>query len=296
LVRFLVVTVPLAPPTRLRAVLLAALALTVVCAAAFVPAAWARATPAAEARNASAAGAAAAAAAARVGSTAGAGEAPAAGVPAPVRRPSRAGGATVAKILLRTPLRTRAGGGRVVWTARPQTPYNGLPQRLMVLRERLVDGRRWLQVRLPTRPNDATGWLLRDAVALESTRWWIDVSVGARSVVVRRDGAVVKRMRAVVGAPATPTPRGLFAIYEKVRQPDPRAFLGTWALHLSAHSNVLDDYGGGDGRAALHGRSGASLADPLGSARSHGCVRLDNRAVDWLAARIPAGTPVRIGR
>lgn len=283
MIHFLVVPRTISPPTRLLAV---AVAFALSCGL-----------------LAPVAGAAEGGAAARAGVVAGPAE-PADGTERgggqtaeePARPPSRAAGATVVKILVRTRLRARPDGGRVVWTARPQTPYNGLPQRLMALRERVVDGRRWVQVRLPARPNDATGWLLRDAVAFERTRWWIDVSVGARTVVVRRDGEVVRRMRAVVGAPATPTPRGLFAIYEKVRQPDPRAFLGTWALHLTAHSDVLDDYGGGDGRAALHGRSGASLADPLGTARSHGCVRLDNRAVDWLAARVPAGTPVRIGR
>jgi lipoprotein-anchoring transpeptidase ErfK/SrfK len=39
---------------------------------------------------------------------------------------------------------------------------------------------------------------------------------------------------------------------------------------------VLDDYGGGPGRVAIHGRAGASLLDPLGTARSHGCIRIDN--------------------
>lgn len=285
-------TGPLAPPTRFPAALVAALLLLALGGWLAAPVARG-----AEGSGAGRTGATASASAAGVPGRAGDDFAPGGEVAEqPVRAPSRADGTTVAKILVPTRLRSRPGGGRVVWTARPQTPYNGLPQRLMALRERTVGGRRWVQVRLPERPNDATGWLLRDAVALEETRWWIDVFVGARTVVVRREGAVVKRFRAVVGAPATPTPRGLFAIYEKVRQPDPRAFLGTWALHLTAHSDVLDDYGGGDGRAALHGRSGASLADPLGTARSHGCVRLDNRAVDWLAARIPAGTPMRIGR
>jgi lipoprotein-anchoring transpeptidase ErfK/SrfK len=61
-------------------------------------------------------------------------------------------------------------------------------------------------------------------------------------------------------------------------------------------SNVLENYGGGPGRVGIHGRAGASLLDPLGSARSHGCIRIDNHHVAWLAAHIPAGTPVRIRR
>jgi lipoprotein-anchoring transpeptidase ErfK/SrfK len=97
----------------------------------------------------------------------------------------------------------------------------------------------------------------------------------------------------VVGKPSTPTPRGLFAVYERVRQ-SPGSELGPWVLQLTAHSNTLMNYGGGPGRVAMHGRSGPLLADPLGSARSHGCVRMQNRIVSWLAARARPGTPVEI--
>jgi hypothetical protein len=102
--------------------------------------------------------------------------------------------------------------------------------------------------------------------------------------------------RAVVGAPATPTPRGLAAIYERNRQPDAAGFLGPWALPLTILSNVLENYGGGPGRVGIHGRAGASLLDSLGSARSHGCIRINNRHVSWLASHVPAGTPVLIRR
>ena len=37
-----------------------------------------------------------------------------------------------------------------------------------------------------------------------------------------------------------------------------------------------------------------SLLDPLGSSRSHGCVRVDDSNVRWLARVLPLGTPVRI--
>jgi lipoprotein-anchoring transpeptidase ErfK/SrfK len=104
----------------------------------------------------------------------------------------------------------------------------------------------------------------------------------------------VRRFPAVVGAPGTPTPRGLAAIYERNRQPDPGGFLGPWSLALTAMSDALESFGGGPGRVAIHGREGASLSDPLGSARSHGCIRITSRAVSWLARHAPPGTPVRI--
>jgi lipoprotein-anchoring transpeptidase ErfK/SrfK len=57
---------------------------------------------------------------------------------------------------------------------------------------------------------------------------------------------------------------------------------------------VRDDYGGRPGRVAIHGRDGASLRDPLGSAASHGCVRVPNAFVRLLARRASEGTPVDV--
>ena len=69
-------------------------------------------------------------------------------------------------------------------------------------------------------------------------------------------------------------------------------------LTLTAHSDTLQRYDGGDGRVALHGRGGESLRVPLGSARSHGCVRISNAAIASIVRRIGVaaipGTPVMI--
>jgi lipoprotein-anchoring transpeptidase ErfK/SrfK len=67
-------------------------------------------------------------------------------------------------------------------------------------------------------------------------------------------------------------------------------------LSLTSFSNVLESFGSGPGRVGIHGRSGASLRDPLGSARSHGCIRISNGPVRWLARRARPGTPVRVRR
>jgi len=176
----------------------------------------------------------------------------------------------------------------------PAPRANGSPRigpvGLLVLRARGD----WVKVRLPNRPNRAAAWISADRVVLRRTRWRVEIDVGARSVSALRDGRVVRRLGAVVGAPGTPTPRGRFAIYEVDRQPDPFGFLGPVALHLTAHSNVLDNYGGGPGRVALHGRGGASLAVPLGSAASHGCIRVDSGQAAWLARVLRSGVPVTI--
>jgi lipoprotein-anchoring transpeptidase ErfK/SrfK len=129
---------------------------------------------------------------------------------------------------------------------------------------------------------------------LSTTPWRIVVSTERRTVDAYWNGQQVRSFAAVVGAPGSPTPHGLFAVLERVSTGSPNGFYGSWVLTLTAHSNVYRHFDGGDGRVAIHGRGGASLAVPLGSAGSHGCVRLDNAAVDWLAAVAVPGTPVEI--
>ena len=211
-----------------------------------------------------------------------------------VDRPSRANGSTAARIIAPTTARRRLSSVHRKRRIDVQTSWSGQSQKLLVLDSATHRGREWLKVLLPMRPNGSTGWILRDRLALSRTRYWIDISTRARKVTVYHRGKRVRQFRSVVGAPGTPTPHGLAAVYERNRQPDPGGFLGPWALSLTIMSNVLDNYGGGPGRVAIHGRAGASLSDPLGSARSHGCIRVDNRHISWLAARLPAGTPVKI--
>jgi L,D-transpeptidase catalytic domain len=170
---------------------------------------------------------------------------------------------------------------------------------VLVLAARRGDDRRcWLKVTLPWRPNGAVGWIEALHVRLRPTRWRIVVSLAARAVTLYRSGLPVFRARVVIGANQTPTPQGLFSIASVWRSPA-TSFVGTYILALTAHSGVLRHFDGGNGQVALHGRGGASLRDPLGSARSHGCVRLANDAIDTLVRLIGptqlAGTPVRIG-
>jgi L,D-transpeptidase catalytic domain len=159
------------------------------------------------------------------------------------------------------------------------------------------EGRCWVKVRLPRRPNRVAGWIDGERVRLRPTSWRIFISLAKRTLTVDRGGIATRRLRVVVGAPATPTPGGLFSIIGAWRSP-PSAFLGSWILALTAHSNVLREFDGGNGRIGIHGRGGSSLRDPLGSERSHGCVRLANTAIDWLVHTIGraqlAGTPVQV--
>jgi lipoprotein-anchoring transpeptidase ErfK/SrfK len=201
--------------------------------------------------------------------------------------------AHVARLVAPTWARREPGKVPAVTKVSPLAEWGGGRVQYLVLRSRLVDGRRWLRVRLPERPNDAAGWIPADLTRDATTPWRIVVSTSAERVTVERDGRRVVAFPAVVGKPSTPTPHGLFAIDEPIRQPS-GSELGPWALFLTAHSRVLDDYGGGPGRIAIHGRAGPLLADPLGTAASHGCIRVPNARVRWLARIAINGTPVEV--
>jgi hypothetical protein len=154
-------------------------------------------------------------------------------------------------------------------------------------------GRSWAHVRLPGRPNGHEGWILTDRTRRTSTGWKITVSLAARLVTVYHAGLVERRFSAVVGRRATPTPRGRFFVEEAVALSS-RASGGPFALAASARSNVLQQFAGGPGQIAIHGTN--HLSDALGTAASHGCIRVGTRAITWLARRIGAGTPLTIKR
>jgi hypothetical protein len=203
--------------------------------------------------------------------------------------------AHLARVVAPTVARTEPGAGRTVMRVSPLAEWGGGEVQYLILRSEMHDGRRWLEVRLPERPNSAMGWIRADFTRDSTTPWRIEVSTAAARITVERAGRPVATFAAVVGKPSTPTPRGLFAIDEPIRQPA-GSELGPWALFLTAHSRVLDDYGGGPGRIAIHGRAGPLLVDPLGSKASHGCIRVSNGHVRWLQRLAVPGTPVQVTR
>jgi lipoprotein-anchoring transpeptidase ErfK/SrfK len=154
-----------------------------------------------------------------------------------------------------------------------------------------VDGVGWLQVLLPGRPNGHTGWIKLRATRAARTGWHLVVNTTTRRVTIYYKGRSMRVFKAIVGKAATPTPRGEFFVEEviQLRAGDVGA---PFALALSARSNVLQEFAGGPGQIALHGLR--NVGGALGTAVSHGCVRLDNAAIRWLNIRIGPGIPVTI--
>jgi lipoprotein-anchoring transpeptidase ErfK/SrfK len=204
----------------------------------------------------------------------------------------------VARIVQATAARSAPdAAARVVGRVHANAPWNAGPMQLMIdAVARGSDGGVWYRVLLAKKPNGSYGWIASDFAQAYENRWRIEIDVSARRMTILHSGRTVRSTRTVVGARATPTPTGRFAIREVVRQPDPGGFSGPWIFHLNANSQQLRSFDGGDGTIGIHGRGPASLGDPLGSARSHGCVRAPNAVVRYMAARIVAGTPVRITR
>ena len=154
-------------------------------------------------------------------------------------------------------------------------------------------GRGWLRVRLPGRPNGHSGWIAANRTRTGTTPWSLRIDLSARRITVFRGDNVRRQFRAVVGKPSTPTPRGNFFVEEALAL-SASAAGGPYALATSARSNVYQEFEGGPGQIAIHGRD--HLAGARGSASSHGCIRLGTGAITWLAQRLGAGVPLTIVR
>lgn len=150
---------------------------------------------------------------------------------------------------------------------------------------------RWLRVFLPMEPNGSMGWVRARDVELSTTSYRILVDISANRLIVFDDERVVMRESVAVGTGGTPTPTGDFYITMLVRPPDPGGPYGPYAYGLSAYSEVLNTFAGGDGQVAIHGTNDPSS---VGLAVSHGCVRMRNPAITRLTRLLPLGTPVRI--
>jgi lipoprotein-anchoring transpeptidase ErfK/SrfK len=179
-----------------------------------------------------------------------------------------------------------------VEVVRAQRPLTGERTTLPVVgRATGPAGTAWLHVALPGRPNGHTGWIKKQATLSLITRWHVVVDTSARRVTVYQNGRAIRVFSAVVGKPSTPTPHGTFFVEEdvKLRPGDAGA---PYAIALSARSDVFQEFEGGPGQIALHGL--ANVGGVLGTAASHGCVRLDASAMRWLVGRIGPGMPVTI--
>jgi hypothetical protein len=149
----------------------------------------------------------------------------------------------------------------------------------------------WVRVFLPSRPNGSQGWVRRRALRMYTNGYRLVIRLASHQLRLWRGERMLAKYPVAVGTRSTPTPRGLYYIVELLRPSSPNGTYGPFSFGLSAHSNVLKRFAGGDGRVGLHGTNQPGL---VGTNVSHGCIRLRNPAVRRLAKILPLGTPVYI--
>lgn len=150
----------------------------------------------------------------------------------------------------------------------------------------------WLHVYLPTRPNDATGWIKSSDVTISAPlEYQIKVSLADHTVTLLHNGVVQFETPAATGTGDTPTPTGTFFFTDPLDlATQPGTGYGVFAIGLSGHSNVLQEFAGSNGQIAIHGTDDTGT---IGQSVSHGCVRVSNDVILKLAG-LPLGTPVVI--
>jgi L,D-transpeptidase-like protein len=218
---------------------------------------------------------------------AGAATAPAARAPAALPEEVPGRGSLTAHVRRAKFLWRRPGGGKRLARMTRRTKFDS-PRIVSVV------GRRgdWLAVLAPELPNGRVGWIDgRRGVSLYRTPWSIEADVSRRQLVVRRDGRVVRRVPIAVGRPGAPTPRGRFAVTDRLTTGNDFGPYGCCVLALTGHQpSVPQGWGGGD-RLAIHA---TPAEQTIGHAASLGCLRARNADMRRLIRVIPLGTPVRI--
>jgi lipoprotein-anchoring transpeptidase ErfK/SrfK len=197
-------------------------------------------------------------------------------------------GVTVKRYLMgRVAPSVRARGAAHLWT---NTGFSNRRAVYPVMAHKtLSDGSEWLRVKVIRGRQNVGVWIPRWATRHVTLHYRVLVDLSSRKANVYRDGRIVKRFRVVVGAPGSPTPRGHFYVVDRMHLYNGWA-RGGWALATSAFSHVYSEFDGGIGQIAMHARG--SLSDPVGTARSHGCIRFNDNEIAWMASHVPNGTPV----
>jgi hypothetical protein len=176
------------------------------------------------------------------------------------------------------------------------TPMLVIPATTVLGTETVMDVARatddgWLEVMLPIRPNGSTGWVRRGDVTLFAVDGKLVVDLSERRITYIVDDEEIFSSEIAVGRSSSPTPTGLFYVTDRVTILESSGPWGPHALGLSARSDTITEYNGGDGIIGIHGTNNPSS---IGHAASLGCVRLSNDMIATLFPLVRVGTPVEI--
>jgi lipoprotein-anchoring transpeptidase ErfK/SrfK len=118
----------------------------------------------------------------------------------------------------------------------------------------------------------------------------IVVSIPDRKLALIEDGRVVKVYPAAVGRATSPTPSGTFTIVQRISSP---AWYGPGKVVAPGKGNPLGTRWLGLSRKS-YGIHGTNEPRSIGRNASHGCVRMRNRDVEELFARVSVGDVVEL--
>lgn len=118
----------------------------------------------------------------------------------------------------------------------------------------------------------------------------IVVSIPDRKLALIEDGSVVKVYPTAVGRATNPTPSGTFTIVQRISNP---AWYGPGKVVAPGKGNPLGTRWLGLSRKS-YGIHGTNEPRSIGRNASHGCVRMRNRDVEDLFARVAVGDVVEL--
>ena len=174
-------------------------------------------------------------------------------------------------------------------------PFRILPEKTILGTPTVVsiigdfDG--WVHALLPGRPNGQTGWIRAADVEVFTLEREVVVDLDERRLTVLSDGEEVFESSVAVGSEVSPTPTGVFFVTDAVRLTAPNGPWGPYAFGLSARSDVVTEFNGGDGIVGIHG---TNQPWSIGEAASLGCVRLPNEVIEVLWDIMAVGMKVTI--
>jgi lipoprotein-anchoring transpeptidase ErfK/SrfK len=149
----------------------------------------------------------------------------------------------------------------------------------------------WARVMLPGRPNGSEGWVESDNLTEYVVEGKVIVDLSDRTLSYYVDEEEILSTTVAVGTGGNPTPTGSFFVTDNVTLANPNSVWGPHALGLSARSDTITEFNGGDGIVGIHG---TNRPESIGEAASLGCVRVPNEVIIQLHEMIQVGTPVHI--
>jgi hypothetical protein len=154
-----------------------------------------------------------------------------------------------------------------------------------------ANGKEWVEIRIPARPNGQIGWVRRSALgAFRLTHTLVVVNRAHERMSFFVNGRKIWSAPVGIGKSSTPTPSGHYWIRERFMVIPPSSGYYPYAFGTADYSTLKDWEGGGV--VGIHGPYGQAASIP--GQISHGCIRLKVSDDFWLGHHIQLGTPLHV--